>query len=158
MRCMVLTSRRQNKNWSLLVVQTIKTTVLLFFVFVAAEASRLQAQEQKTVSIAKIGNVLHCLKSKFEDMKGYKRPPQIHVNIYRVRYLYGINSPQDENNNELQLIVYGPEEKSAVYYTVYFEKENQHDIIHLGQMATLIQEHGKLELDENPGGNGTYFN
>ena len=90
-------------------------------------------------------------------MEGYKRPPQIHANIYRVRYLYGINSPQDENNNELQLIVYGPEEKSAVYYTVYFEKENQGDIIHLGQMATLIQEHGKLELDENPGGNGTYF-
>ena len=90
-------------------------------------------------------------------MDGYKRPPQIHASIYRVRYLYGINSPQDENNNELQLIVYGPEEKSAVYYIVYFEKENQGDIIHLGQMATLIQEHRKLELDENPGGNGTYF-
>lgn len=130
--------------------------VLTLATFVAVGNGHLQAQERKTVSAAKLGNVLHCLKSKLADMEGYE-PPQIRPSTYRIRYLYGINSPEDENENELQLLVYSPRGKAATYYTVYFETKKQGPIIDIGQMGTLVQEHGKLVLDENPGGNGTYF-
>jgi hypothetical protein len=154
---MVLTTRGQNMSGSWLVSAAAKAVLLFFMILVAAEANRLQAQERKTVSIAKLGNVLDCVNKKYGAMEGHRPPLPGQANAYRVRYLYGINSPQDENNNELQLVVYGPREKSAFYYRAYLEKNKKSSVIQLGQMATLIQEHRKLELDENPGGNGTYF-
>ncbi len=132
-----------------------RVNILAAVALIGMCSNGLQAQEHRAVSVAKIGNVLHCLRSKLADMENYE-PPQIGSSTYRVRYVYGSYSPDDENN-ELQLVVYSPKEKSAIYYTVYLEEEKRHHVIDIGQMGTLIQENGKLVLDENPGGNATYF-
>ncbi len=132
-----------------------RARIVAIIFFVGFWSSHSQAQEHKTIGIAKLGNILHCLKSELPDTGEYA-PPHIHANTYRVRYVFGIYGPADEED-ELQLLVYSKDEKSAVYYDLHLMKEGQRSIIYLGLMGTFVKEHGKLVVDENPGGVATGF-
>lgn len=153
MRFMVLISRQRNESAVSFITWTTKATILSLVIFVAAQSSQLQAQEHKTISITKLGNILDCLKTEFPNTDEYA-PPHADANLYRVRYVFGIYGPADMKD-ELQLLVYSKGEKSAVYYNLHLMKQGQRPVIYIGGLGTFIKEHGKLVLDENPGGIAT---
>lgn len=106
------------------------------------------------MSVAKIGSVLHCLESKLADFD--YTPPRINGNQYRVRYLYGIQHPWTDENNELHLLVYGDGEKSATLYEVYFETRERKPVITLGLTGKFTEKQGRLIPHEILFGIGTY--
>ena len=106
------------------------------------------------MSVARIGNVLHCLKSKLADYD--YAPPLIDGSHYRVRYFYGIQHPWTDENNELHLLVYGDGEKSATLYEVYFESIQRKPVITFGLIGKLEKEKGHLVAHEIQFGIGTY--
>ncbi len=116
----------------------------------------LLAQTKNTpeeFSPARLGNVLSCLQAK---LSAYgDAPPRFDARSFRVRYLYGKESAGDEDD-ELHIVVYGPREDSAILFEVYLNAvdDNKRGMI-IGLPATLKREHGRLVVDELPGGQAT---
>jgi hypothetical protein len=125
----------------------------VFWLFTALVVCTIQGKNNsKTISVTRLGNVLSCLQAKISPL-GYP-PPRFGAHSFRVRYLYGIQSPGDSGNN-LHVFVYGPKEDSATLYEVYIHGANGREEIYFGSYATFKKEGGKLVLDEIPGGLGT---
>lgn len=125
--------------------------LVLFLISVA-----LVAQTKKTpedFSPSRLGNVLHCLGTK---LSAYgDAPPHFDVHSFRARYVYGKFDPGDEDD-ELHIVVYGPREESAILFEIYLNgvDDNKHGMI-VGDPTTLKREHGRLAVDELPGGLAT---
>jgi len=124
--------------------------VVLLLVAVACWGRPKAAQHK--VSIARLGNVLYCLQAKASSF-GYA-PPHFDANSFRVRYVYGKWSPVDEND-ELHMMVYGPQQESATLFEVYLQTAGGKQQIFIGDAATLKREKGQLITDEIPGGQAT---
>jgi hypothetical protein len=102
---------------------------------------------------ARLGNILYCLQTKATSF-GFA-PPRFSSHAFLVRYVYGKEFPGDEDD-ELHMVVYGPREKSATLFEVYLHGvDNNKPEIFIGDAATLRMEHGRLVVDELPGGQGT---
>lgn len=132
-----------------------KTIVVGLSVFIGAAVLFAQTRSnRKDFGPARLGNVLHCLQAKASSF-GYA-PPRFDAHSFRVRYVYGKFDPSDEND-ELHLVVYGPRQESATLFEIYLHGvDDNKPGIFIGEAATLKREHGRLVVDENPGGVGTY--
>ena len=120
----------------------------------SAGACIARPTQDSQISKEKIGNVLSCLLTKLPSYPD--SPVRFDSHSYLVRYYYGILTPDAEEPDELQLIVYGPKEESATLYQVYFEKQNEQESINIGQWGSLVKKDGHLELGDTPGGLATH--
>src|SRR5579863_5448539 len=130
-------------------------SILVFLASVALPGYP-QTKPRRTVSQAKLGEVLNCLQVKLASIGG--GPPRGSRRYFLVRYYYGVLTPGDDDPNELQVAVYARHETSARLYSVYFDKKGDQPQIYVGEWGgTLKRENGKMVVDVNPGGLGTYY-
>lgn len=126
-------------------------SVLLIALLVVSGCSA-EPTVASSITASKLGEVLYCLDTKLGPIG--VAPPKNNQNAYLVQYYFGVLTPQEEQPNELQLIVYTSDGNSANYYRVYFD-ESQKNSIFIGVGGTLTKENGKMVPDEIPGGLGT---
>ncbi|HEX7966329.1 MAG TPA: hypothetical protein VF651_11520 [Gammaproteobacteria bacterium] len=110
---------------------------------------------QQQISKERVGNVLSCLITKLGP-KDFG-PQQSASGIYKVRYFYGILTPDYEKDNELQLFVFHADGAEADFYRVYFDKEKGgQDSIYIGDGGSIKKEKGHWVPDEISGGLASY--
>lgn len=129
-----------------------KQTIVVIFFLASTVCLGQGRDQQKSVSTARLGNVLYCLQAKASSF-GYV-PPRFDAHSFRVRYVYGKQSPTDEAD-ELHMVVYGPREESATLFEVYLRTNAHNQEIFIGDAATFKGEKGRLVTDEIPGGQAT---
>ena len=128
-----------------------RAIALMLFLFAGTSWPQTGPNEG-TVSTAKLKNVLYCLQTEASD---FDSPvPRFDAHSFRLRYVYGKWSPVDESD-ELHIVLYGPEEKSATLFEVYLNtKAGKHQVF-FGDLTTFKTEKGRLVTDEIPGGLAT---
>jgi len=105
-----------------------------------------------TVSTAKLTNVLYCLQSEAPD---FGSPvPRFEARSFRIRYYYGKLDSSDQSD-QLDIVVYGPREKSATLFEVYLETKSGKQQVFFGTLTTFKTEKRHLVTDEIPGGLAT---
>ncbi|MGB7561351.1 MAG: hypothetical protein WBL99_07770 [Candidatus Acidiferrales bacterium] len=129
-----------------------KHTVAAIFFLVSTVCLGQAKSQQNGVSVARLGNVLDCLQSKASSF-GYP-PPRFDARSFRVRYVYGKQSPTDEAD-ELHVVVYAAREESATLFEVYLQTKADKQEIFIGDAATLKKQKGRMVIDEIPGGLAT---
>jgi len=106
------------------------------------------------VSTARLGQVLFCLQ---HDTLFRVEPPRFDKHGFRVRYVFGRLSDDGEDGDDvLHMIVYGPREETATLFEPWLRTENHiHEVVVANMITTLKREHGRLVVDEIPGGVAT---
>ena len=107
------------------------------------------------ISTARLGQVLYCLQ---HDTLFGVEPPRFDKHGFRVRYVFGrLSNYSDEDGDDvLHIIVYGPREETATLFEPELRTENHiHEVVITNMITTLKRERGRLVTDEIPGGIGT---
>ena len=109
---------------------------------------------RQAVSTARLGQVLFCLQ---HDTLFPVAPPRFDKHGFRVRYVFGRLSDDGEDGDDvLHMIVYGPREDTATLFEPWLRTENHiHEVVVTNMITTLKREHGRLVVDEIPGGIAT---
>jgi hypothetical protein len=126
---------------------------LMFIGLMLACSTVARPQETSMSMQTMVSSSLACLVRELKPIGA--APPSFSHDRYKVQALFGEYS-QDDRPNELHMLVWGPQQLSAVLYEQDISSVDGRRRIVIGQWATFTSRNGRLIPDELPGGLGTH--
>src|SRR5271157_278079 len=147
-----LTARPVNTTGSSLMAISnswVKIVMVAFILNVMSNPRLVETASQQDLAIADVS----CLTQKLNTL-GFA-PPQFEDGKYKVKEMLEVYSGP-EGSNEMHLLVYGPQENTAILYDSFLRTKDRKLTIFIGQWATFKLVRDNFTPDELPGGLATH--